>query len=114
MITIEKLQTFGANTEEGLGRCFGNESLYLRLVGMTPGMKEFGQLEEALAQKDYETAFAAVHNLKGALGNLSLTPLCEPIVKMTELLRARTEMDYSPMLSDILAKREELQALCED
>ena len=37
MITIEKLNAFGANTAEGLGRCFGNEALYLKLVATIPG-----------------------------------------------------------------------------
>ena len=34
MLTVEKLKSFGANTDEGLGRCMKNEMLYLRLVGM--------------------------------------------------------------------------------
>ena len=36
MITIEKLNAFGANAAEGLARCFGNESLYLKLVATIP------------------------------------------------------------------------------
>ena len=34
MITIDKLQQFGADTREGLGRCMNNEAFYLRLVNM--------------------------------------------------------------------------------
>ena len=30
MITMEALNTFGAKTEEGLARCLGEESFYLR------------------------------------------------------------------------------------
>ena len=33
-MTIDDLRNFGANVDEGLARCFGNESFYLRLVGM--------------------------------------------------------------------------------
>ena len=32
MITVENLKKFGANTEEALNRCMGNEMLYLKLV----------------------------------------------------------------------------------
>ena len=32
MLTIEKLKEFGANTEDGVGRCMGNESFYIMLV----------------------------------------------------------------------------------
>ncbi len=44
--------------------------------------------------------------------NLSLTPIYDKIVEITELLRNRTEMDYSGMLSDILRLRDELGELC--
>ena len=69
MINIDALKNYGANVEEGLGRCMG------------------------------------------ITGNLALTPLYEPIVEITELLRARTETDYSPLLSVILTKRKELEDL---
>ena len=49
--------------------------------------------------------------LKGALGNLSLTPLYAPVAEMTELLREKNEMDYSAMLGEILSKRAALKAL---
>ncbi len=36
MMTIESLKEYGANVEEGLGRCMGNDALYLRLVATIP------------------------------------------------------------------------------
>ena len=65
-----------------------------------------------LKEGNLDEAFEAAHALKGALGNLSLTPIYEKIVEITELLRNRTEMDYSGMLSDILRLRDELGELC--
>lgn len=53
-------------------------------------------------------AFEAAHALKGITGNLALVPLYEPIVEITELLRARQEIDYADLLSGILTKKEEL------
>ena len=50
MLTIEKLNDFGADTQEGLGRCYGNEALYLRLVGMIPAEANFDKLQGALKQ----------------------------------------------------------------
>ena len=113
MLTIESLQEFGANTEEGLGRCFGNEDFYLKLVRSVPEEQTFDRLAEAIAANDLDAAFDAAHALKGVLGNLSLTALYEPICEITELLRPRTQMDYSEKLSDILNKREELSKICE-
>jgi HPt (histidine-containing phosphotransfer) domain-containing protein len=114
MITIEKLNTFGANTAEGLGRCFGNEALYLKLVATIPGEVNFDKLKSALEAGDLENAFLAAHALKGVLGNLSLTPLYTKVAEVTELLRGKTAMDYSASLAEILAKKEELGDLCKD
>jgi hypothetical protein len=95
MITIEKLKAFGANTEEGLGRCMGNEALYLRLVATIPAEKNFDKLKTSIESNNLDEAFDAVHALKGVLGNLALTPMFDMAVKITEPLRNRTAMDYS-------------------
>ena len=112
MITIDKLKKFGANTDEGLGRCYGNEALYLRLVNMIPDEGSFNTLEEALKDGDLDKAFEAAHALKGVLGNLSLTPMYDKCGEITELLRARTQMDYTDLLSEFLGQRDTLKALC--
>ena len=114
MLTIEKLNDFGANTEEGLGRCYGNEALYLRLVGMIPAEASFDKLQSAIESNDLDAAFEAAHARKGILGNLSLTPMYQVCSEMTELLRARTVMDYSALLQDLLTKRDTLGAMCAD
>ncbi len=112
MITIEKLNSFGANTAEGLERCFGNEALYLKLVTTIPDDATFERLEKNVTAKDLDGAFDAAHALKGVLGNLSLTPLYTIAVEITELLRNRTQMDYSELLAKLLEKRDELGKLC--
>ena len=82
MITVEKLNNFGANTAEGLARCFGNEALYLKLVATIPGEASFGKLKDALAEKNLKAAFEAAHALKGVLANLSLTPIYTRLQKL--------------------------------
>ena len=114
MITIEKLNRFGADTEDGLARCCGSEALYLRLVKMAADEKSFDKLTRAANEKNYKEAFEAAHSLKGVLGNLSLTPLYDKVCKMTELLRAEEKTDYAPLLAEINGLREELCALCAD
>ena len=112
MITIEKLNSFGANTAEGLARCFGNEALFLKLVMTIPDDAVFDRLKQKLETKDLDGAFEAAHALKGVLGNLSLTPLYTLAVEITELLRNRTQMDYSALLVKFFEKRDELGKLC--
>ena len=111
MITIEKLNAFGADTAEGLARCYGNETLYLKLVNMIPTENNFDLLEKALAEGDLDKAFEAAHALKGVLGNLSLTPMYNICVEMTELLRSRTLTNYAPLLQSLLSLRDQLREM---
>ena len=105
MLTIEGLREVGADVEEGLGRCFGQEEFYLTLVGMVLEEKNFDVLQQAIKDRDLDKAFEAAHALKGVLGNLSLTPVLKPVEEITELLRSRTDTDYEPLLQEILNKK---------
>ena len=113
MLSIAALQEFGTNTAEGVGRCFGNEEFYLNLVKTVPAETRFDELADAIEKGDLDAAFEHAHALKGVLTNLSLTPISEPVVEMTELLRVRKQMDYQPLMTQILEKRDMLKTLCE-
>ena len=108
-MTVNDLKTYGANTEEGLRRCMNNESFYLRLVKMIPGDASF-----PVENGDLDIAFEAAHALKGSAGNLSLTPIFAPISEITEILRARTQTDYSALINQIREARDELAHICEE
>ncbi len=113
-MTVNDLKTYGANIEEGLKRCMNNESFYLRLVKMIPGDVNFPKLYDAVGRGDLNAAFEAAHALKGSAGNLSLTPIYEPISEITELLRARTQTDYTALINKIREARDELARICEE
>ena len=108
MITIDKLNEFGANTKEGLDRCMNNEAFYLRLVDKAINDDSFIKLKDELENKNYDEAFKIAHSLKGVLGNLSLTPLYDLAVEITENLRNVAEIDYFELINKLLNKREEL------
>lgn len=108
MLTVDALKQFGANADEGLTRCMGNEGFYFKLIGKVVEDKNFAALESAIAERDLDAAFEAAHSLKGVLGNLALTPIYEPVYEITELLRARSDIDYVPFLKTISEKRNEL------
>ena len=112
MLTIDSLKKFGVDTDTGLARCMGNEALYLRLAASVVNEQGFDRLREALEIKDYDAAFEAAHALKGALGNLSITPLYEKTCEINELLRARTDMDYSELMNDLMSLKDEYAGLC--
>ena len=111
MLTIEKLDKYGADTKEGLGRCMGMESLYLRLVTNVVDQAEFDKLDKLAREGDLQGAFEAAHALKGVTGNLSLTPLYDKICEITELLRAHTDTDYETLLDQISLLRSGLKDL---
>ena len=102
-MTLDELKAKGCNTEEGLTRCMNNEDFYLKMVNMffSDGSK-FEALGKALASGDLNDAFEQAHALKGVCANLALTPIQNRISEITELLRARTQMDYSGMYEDLM------------
>ena len=108
MITLDKLNQFGANTKEGLDRCMNNEAFYLRLVDKAINDDSFIKLKDELENKNYDEAFKIAHSLKGVLGNLSLTPLYDLAIEITENLRNVAEIDYFELINKLLNKREEL------
>ena len=111
MITIEQLRAWGADVDEALPRCLNNEAFYLRLVAKVLEEPSFDRLREAVEAGDLVKAFEQAHALKGVTGNLALTPIDRPVREITELLRSGTEMDYHPLLAEILAQRDALREL---
>ena len=57
MVTVEKLNGFGADTDEGISRCCGSEALYIKLVNMIPNESNFEVLKDALERNDLDKAF---------------------------------------------------------
>ena len=111
MATIEDLKQYGADTDTALTRLMGNESFYLKLIPRVFEDRNFDELSRSIADKNLEKAFEAAHSLKGVLGNLELTPLLKPVVEVTELLRDRQDIDYTPYLEEIKKQKEELHKL---
>lgn len=112
MLTIDALKAYGANTDEGMARCFNNEAFYLRLVGMGLADANFDKLKAAMEAGDTAAAFEAAHALKGSIGNLSLTPIFEPVSALTELLRGKSgPVDGSALLDQIMDQLEKARQL---
>lgn len=113
MITLDALKLYGANTAEGMARCMNNESFYLRMVGMALADKSFDKLKAAMEAGDAQAAFAAAHSLKGAIGNVALTPIYSPVCELTELLRGKdaTVPGAKALAEQILSAREKALSL---
>lgn len=112
-MTLEALRAYGANTGEGMNRCMNNESFYLRMVAMALSDKNFDALTAAINAGNAAAAFEAAHALKGSVGNVSLTPIYEPICELTEVLRKKTlpPDGGKALLMQIVTAREKALAL---
>ena len=111
MRTIDNLAELGANVGEGVARCMGKEDFYLKLVNMVVADDGYERLKAAIEAHDLEEGFERAHALKGAVSNVSLTPLLEPISEMTELLRDRSDIDYSDLVNKMFEELDKLRAL---
>lgn len=111
MLTVETLKTYGADVDEGITRCMGNEQFYMKLVGKFLEDTRLDTLEQQLAQGDLDSAFETAHALKGMCANLAITPMTIPVTEMTEFLRSRTQMDYSGLLAQSKAQFDKLKSI---
>ena len=108
---LDELRALGVNVEEGMERCLNNEDFYLKMVGKCLEDPKFEQLGEAIKDPDLDEAFELAHALKGVVSNLSLTPLQDIVSEITELLRARKQMDYSELYAKMMQCKGAFDAL---
>ena len=111
MLTVQKLKEFGANVTEGVSRCLNDESFYIELVKSVIPDTRIDELEKYIAEKDLDKAFEVAHALKGMYGNISITPIYDPICEITELLRERKDTDYSALVAKAREQKEKLVEL---
>ena len=83
-----KFEIYGGDYPATMGRFMGNEAMYLRLLDMLFRDESLRQLGAALETGDIKSAFEAAHTLKGAVGNMGLTPLYQAVCAIVEPLRA--------------------------
>lgn len=63
------------------------EEMVQRFIFKFLDEKSYDELNTAMQESDYETAFRAAHTIKGICQNLSLTKLYESSNRLTEALR---------------------------
>lgn len=117
MLTIDSLRAYGANIEEGLGRCMNMEPFYLRLVGMVKDDVDgsFARLKSAMAERDAAKTFEAAHALKGSTGNVALTPIFKPVCALSDMLKGNTDKPMRPecdhLANEVFEQYNRLKAL---
>lgn len=111
MMTLDALRAYGANVDEGLQRCMNMEAFYLRMVGLAKDSMKVNELKAALDSGNMDEAFELAHGMKGALLNVALTPIALPMADMSDALKVKKDMDYGPLMEEIIREWERFVAL---
>lgn len=80
---LEKLKELGVDVDKTLATLNGKQALYEKLIFKFYDLVKNSNLTEAVGDDIYER----VHALKGAAGNLGITPLFNEYVKLLGLIR---------------------------
>ncbi len=113
MALLEELRGLGSNVDEGLERFMGNMALYERMLRKLPDMVRKTDVEGAFASGELKEAEERAHALKGATGNLSVTPLYEGYTKVVDLLRAGQANEAKAVYDGMVSIQEQIIACIE-
>lgn len=91
---LKDLQNLGTDVPGALARFVNNESLYIKFLSRFLQDTNMQQLQQAVADEDYEEAFKNSHTLKGVTGNLGLNSIYLPLIPYVELLRDYETNDF--------------------
>ena len=102
MSLLDEMKELGVNVDEGLKRFMGNSSLYERMFGSFVKMINKSLVDPDFDANDYQEVIEKTHAIKGATGNLSITPLYEGYSKIVSLLREDKPEEAREILKNIL------------
>ena len=91
MALLEELKDLGVDVDSGLNRLNGNEALFVKLLGTFVRTMESYNVSLDFDGSDSEEVASVTekaHAIKGAAGNLSITPIYEAYTQIVDLLRA--------------------------
>jgi len=102
MNLIQELKSLGVNTDEGLQRLGGNFSLYERMLVKFKDMIKNSPVQMDFDCNDYSDIIEAAHTIKGASGNLAITPIYEFYSELMKLLREQQPEQAKKILEKAL------------
>lgn len=111
---LKDLQDLGTDVPGALVRFVNNESLYIKFLSRFLQDTNMQQLQQAVADKDYEEAFKSSHTLKGVTGNLGLDSIYLPLIPYVELLREYETDDFKQdtVVEDLSAITQAYENVC--
>ena len=105
---LEELKSLGVDVDGGIKRLSGKQSLYERMMFKFLDMMKKSVISPDFDSNDYTDVIEVAHALKGAAGNLSVTPIYEAYGQIVDLLRNQKPEEARKILEDILPKQKEI------
>ncbi len=113
MALLDELKALGVNVDEGLERMMGNSSLYERMLVKFVKVMNDLEVSPDFDNNDYAEIIEKTHTIKGASGNLSVTPVYEAYTEIVNLLRSDKPEEAKEILRNILPVQKEILACIE-
>lgn len=105
---LEELKSLGVDVDGGINRLNGNQSLYERMMYKFVDMMKKSVVPPDFDENDYAEVIEVAHAVKGAAGNLSITPVYEAYGKVVDLLRAQKPGEAKEALAGVLPVQAEI------
>lgn len=102
MDLFEELKLLGVDVEEALNRLNGNEALFKKLLGTFVKTIKSYYVQPDFDCDDYIEITEKAHAIKGAAGNLSITPVYKAYTQIVDLLRAGQPEQAKKVLNQML------------
>lgn len=113
MNMLDELKGLGVDVDEGIARLTGNPAFYEKMLFRFPEMLSKSSVDPDFDCNDYGEVIELAHAIKGATGNLSLTPLFQAYGEIVALLRAEQPQQAKEVLHQILPIQEKIVACIE-
>ena len=110
MDLLDELKALDVDVEAGLQRLGGNKNLYTRLLGSFVKTINEYYVSTDFDGNDYKEATDKAHAIKGASGNLSITPVYDAYTQIVDLLRKDQPEQARELLEKIIPVQDKIIA----
>ena len=114
MYNDDELISMGIDLDGALQRFLGKKAIFEKMLKKLPKAVADCPVEEYFEKKDYQTAFANAHTLKGLAGNLSVTPMFDAYSDICDKLRHEDNEGAYTALKNVLPVQEKIIAYIAD
>ncbi|EOS22854.1 hypothetical protein C806_03475 [Lachnospiraceae bacterium 3-1] len=114
MNLLDELRELGVSVDEGVKRLGGNTAIYKKMLcsSFVKMMKGY-VVEPDFDNENYQDVIEKAHAIKGAAGNLSVTPLYEAYGEVVNLLRNGQPEQAREVLIKAIPVQEQIMGVLE-